>query len=251
MKGYISIHRKIKNHWLWGDPVKFQWWLTMLMEVNYQEGKMNLGNELISISRGSSTNSLRTWADLFGCGTKAVSNFFKLLEKDNMITREILGKGKHSTTLINITNYSDYQAGEETLTTTLTTTQGQHKGNANGIQSNKGNKGNKGNKEKINTKDVFPFEDFWNKYPKKVAKKKCKDKYKKLKDDQKEKIKDTLDQFLTYKPFADYTHPNPETYLNQERWEDELGTPQTNSSNQVQQTRNFGKSNQVSYGARN
>ena len=134
MKGWIKLHRQVKEHWIWKDPVKFQWWLTMLLEVNFAPGKMMLGNQLVNVERGSSTNSLRRWAELFGCGTKATTNFFDLLESDGMISRKTLGKGKHSTTLINITNYDQFQTSEETLTDTLTVTQGKHKGNAEGIQ---------------------------------------------------------------------------------------------------------------------
>ena len=36
----------------------------------------------------------------------------------------------------------------------------------------------------------------------------------------------TIDTFLEYKPFKDYTHPNPLTYLNNERWNDVIETPQ-------------------------
>ena len=37
---------------------------------------------------------------------------------------------------------------------------------------------------------------------------------------EREQIKLTLSKFLSYKPFEFYTHPNPETYLNQKRWQD-------------------------------
>ena len=66
------------------------------------------------------------------------------------------------------------------------------------------------------------FISFWTKYPKKVAKDKCKDKFLKLKQTEIDIILNTLDNFLLYKPFEDYTHPNPMTYLNQKRWTDEL-----------------------------
>lgn len=123
MKGWIKVHRIIKDHWIWEDPIKFQRWITLLIDVNYTEGKMVLGNKLIKVKRGSSAKSLRTWSNLFRCGTKATLNFFELLENEGMITRSVIGKGKHSTTLINITNYEEYQTGEETLTNTLTNTQ--------------------------------------------------------------------------------------------------------------------------------
>jgi hypothetical protein len=216
MRGWIRLHRKIKNHWLWQDPEKFQRWITMLLEVNYSEGKMPLGNQLITVKRGSSTNSLRTWSDLFGCGTKATANFFELLESDGMITRKVLGKGKHSTTLINITNYEDYQTSEETLTDTLTATQAQREGHT----IKEGKEGEERKKNNVS----FTFDEFWEKYPIKVGKKKCSKKWEKLTKKQKEEIKNTIDDFIAYKQFPGWKHPNPETYLNSERWEDELSS---------------------------
>ncbi|QIG62317.1 hypothetical protein [Tenacibaculum phage JQ] len=66
------------------------------------------------------------------------------------------------------------------------------------------------------------FDLFWDKYPKKIAKQKCFDKFCKLKRDEVKVILETIDEFINYKPFENYTHPNPLTYLNQKRWEDEI-----------------------------
>jgi hypothetical protein len=117
--GWIKIHRKLKEHWIWSDPIKFQWWLIMLLEVNHKPCKMQLGLQLIEIKRGQSAKSLRTWATIFGCTPKTVSAFFKMLESDKMLVITTIGKGKQSTTLINITKYEDYQGVEETQGTTL------------------------------------------------------------------------------------------------------------------------------------
>jgi len=123
MSGWIKIHRKLKDHWIWSDPIKFQWWLIMLLEVNHKSNKINLGFTIFEIKRGQSAKSLRTWADLFNSNTKTVAMFFLMLESDRMITKQIIGKGKQSTTLINISNYESYQGAEETQETTLKTTQ--------------------------------------------------------------------------------------------------------------------------------
>lgn len=66
------------------------------------------------------------------------------------------------------------------------------------------------------------FDIFWTKYPKKVSKDKCKDKFTKLPPKDIETILNTIDRYIQYKPFEDYTHPNPMTYLNQNRWKDEI-----------------------------
>lgn len=71
---------------------------------------------------------------------------------------------------------------------------------------------------------IFSFDEFWELYPKKVAKEKCKAKFNKLSKTNLQKIKDTIKSFIAYKPFPTYTHPNPETYLNQKRWDDEVKT---------------------------
>lgn len=68
----------------------------------------------------------------------------------------------------------------------------------------------------------YTFDDFWNKYPNKVAKKSCESKFSKLSNKEKELIKNTIDSFIENKPFKDYTHPHPLTYLNQKRWDDEI-----------------------------
>lgn len=80
--------------------------------------------------------------------------------------------------------------------------------------------------KEYNNNSVFTFEEFWNKYPKKIAKDKCKGKYEKLKEADRQKIKDTIDKFIEYKPFVEYSHPHPETYINQQRWNDEINTPE-------------------------
>ena len=66
------------------------------------------------------------------------------------------------------------------------------------------------------------FDAFWIKYPNKIGKKDCLAKWMKLKETDIETILTTIDDFIKHKPFKDYTHPHPKTYLNQERWNDVL-----------------------------
>ena len=76
---------------------------------------------------------------------------------------------------------------------------------------------------KSDSKESF-FNTFWTKYPNKVAKDKCKSKFIKLSQKEIDTILETIDIFISNKPFKEYTHPNPMTYLNQKRWEDEVNT---------------------------
>jgi hypothetical protein len=68
----------------------------------------------------------------------------------------------------------------------------------------------------------FSFDDFWSLYPNKTNKKKAEEKFSKLTKDQKKKIELHLPYFINNKPFKDYNHPHAITYLNQERYNDEI-----------------------------
>lgn len=88
--------------------------------------------------------------------------------------------------------------------------------------------------EKEEEKDIT-FDKFWSLYPKKVGRKTCLSKWEKLTLEIKNKIIETLPAFSAYKPFPEYTHPNPETYFNQERWWDEIPEVKLEKSNETTQ----------------
>jgi len=75
-------------------------------------------------------------------------------------------------------------------------------------------------KEEYNAENGF--DSFWLLYPKKVAKEKCRGLYNKMAVTDKQKISETLEAFISYKPFDKYTHPNPYTYLSQKRFNDPI-----------------------------
>lgn len=103
---WLKIDRKIQSHWIWKDPQKLKWWLDILLTVNYTDNKVLIGFDIFECKRGQSVLSLKSWGDKWGVSKDTVRNFFKLLEKDSMITLESLTK----TTRITICNYELYQS---------------------------------------------------------------------------------------------------------------------------------------------
>lgn len=75
----------------------------------------------------------------------------------------------------------------------------------------------------------FSFDDFWELYPNKANKKKAKDAFNKLNKTQRGRIELHLPYFIQNKPFASYIYPHATTYINQERYNDEI--PLTYSTN--------------------
>ena len=119
--GWISIHRKLKDHWVFQKDHYFKAWITIIMEVNHQDKKVLIHNELIECNVGQSLNSLQTWTKIFGKNwtIQKTRTFLKLLEKDSMINIEGLPK----TTRLSVCNYDSYQNREQTNNTQLTNKQ--------------------------------------------------------------------------------------------------------------------------------
>lgn len=113
MSGWIAIHRKIKDHWLWPKSrpmTKLEAWLTILMEVNHRGEKISFGNDIYECQRGEKLYSLDTWGRIFGWDKSKVKRFFDCLKNDTMI--EV--KSERKTTRIKVCNYDIYQVERNT-----------------------------------------------------------------------------------------------------------------------------------------
>ncbi len=107
--GWIRLYRSIRKHWLWEDAEKLKWWIDILLQANHQDRKVLIGNELMTIERGSFHTSIMKLSDRWQVDRKTVKKFLDLLEKDGMITLKTSKKG----TTLKVSNYEGYQANSE------------------------------------------------------------------------------------------------------------------------------------------
>lgn len=105
--GWIKLYRSITTHWVFSDAHYFKAWIQILLTVNHKDGESLIQGELIKCKRGQSILSIKSWTHELGTNwsEKKIRTFFKLLEKDKMITIE----GLKYTTKITILNYEKYQ----------------------------------------------------------------------------------------------------------------------------------------------
>lgn len=214
---WIQLHRKTKENWIWSDPKKFQWWVDILMTVNFTANKLMIKGEVIDCKRGQSVRSLDTWATEWKTTKKTVSNFFKLLQKENMIRVENL----RVTTRITVCKYDSYNSSvnadytaQDTQTTTHTSRRLPPINN---------------DKEYNNDKEVnnsAEFSTFWEMYGKKSDREKCCAKFTKLTPSEITHIFATLPTYIESTPDIKF-RKNPLTYLNGKCWNDTPITPQT------------------------
>ena len=107
-QGWISIHRKIKDHWLWGKSkkkTKFEAWIDLLLMANHKDKKINFGNNVITVKRGQKITSILDLSKRWKWSRDKVKNFLILLQNDSIIEF----KSDNKKTTITIINYDTYQ----------------------------------------------------------------------------------------------------------------------------------------------
>jgi translation initiation factor IF-3 len=208
--GWIKIHRQIID-WEWYDePNTFRVFLHLLLKANHkprnyrgvtiEAGQIMTGLDLLSRETSLSIQKVRT--------------SLNRLKSTNEITIKSSTKG----TIIQVVNYGKYQVATDKQQTTNKQLTNEQQTTNKQLTTNKNVNNIKNEKNEKNKE----FDLFWDLYDKKKGSKaKCESKFNSLSKETKEKIFKTLPHFL--KSIKDKQFlPFPSTYLNNERWNDEL-----------------------------
>ena len=112
MQGWISLSRKIQEHWLWTEKPfdKKSAWIDLLLMANHQDSKFMLGGQLIDVKRGDIVTSEIKLMNRWGWSKTKLRNFLKMLEKEAIIIK----KSDKKKTALSIVNYSVYQDSKTT-----------------------------------------------------------------------------------------------------------------------------------------
>ena len=115
MQGWIKLHRKITNHWLYKKKPfsKFQAFIDILITANHTDKPVNIGNEIIICKRGECLLSLDSWAEKWGWSKSAVRRYVTLLKKDSIIDTLPCSKTTHLKVL-HYETYQDVRIADET-----------------------------------------------------------------------------------------------------------------------------------------
>ena len=77
--GWIKIHRRINEHWIWQNPNYLKWWLDLIMLANHKPAKILINSKLVSIDQGMYHTSVKKLSERWSVDRKAVFRFFYLL----------------------------------------------------------------------------------------------------------------------------------------------------------------------------
>ncbi|WP_179115660.1 hypothetical protein [Bacillus sonorensis] len=158
MNGWIKLHRKLEDHWLFPSNeknrafTKFEAWIDILMMVNHADNKVLMDGNLVEVKRGQRITSIRKLADRWKWSRTKVEKFLELLEKDNMI---LLEKKAGKNTIIEVLNYEKYQGFDENASEEESQKKSHSKASEKPVKSLNKNEKNEKNEKKNNKRLVF------------------------------------------------------------------------------------------------
>ena len=137
--GWVTVHRKILDHWVSQEPELFAFWMRLLIEANHSDKKRMFNGTLIEIKRGQTLFGLEAFEAKSGISRKKLRRYLSMLESESMIGRQKTNKYS----LISIVNYEEYQlegrqeAGKGQAEGKLRASKGQHLENVNTVENEK------------------------------------------------------------------------------------------------------------------
>ena len=103
--GWIKLHRKILDNWIWDDPEKLRAWLDILLMVNHEDKQIAFNGHIITIHKGQKLTSLMKLADRWGWTRNRVDRFLRLLDEAGMVKANRTPNG----TVLTVINWAFYQ----------------------------------------------------------------------------------------------------------------------------------------------
>jgi len=213
-KGYVKIFRKILETGFWSNPNDRLMAISLIMMANWKDKNWQSRNgEQFIIKRGELVTSVSSLQKHTGLSMRSTRTSLLHLEKSNFLTQRVTNWYRH----IKLTKYctfQDYEYGDR---------QGPDKDPTRTRQRLK--KGKKGK----NNPPISPqgdFELFWKAYPKKIGKLAALRAWNNAKPGiiLTEKILKAVSKQLNFRTWREGFIPNPSTWLNQGRWDDEIDT---------------------------
>ncbi len=214
--GWIKLHRQLLDNWVMTEPEALSVWVRFLLEANHETKKKMLNGSLVEIKRGQLIFGLEAFSARSGITISKLRRYLKLLESEGMINR--LKTAKYS--IITIASFDSYQNDDRQSA-------GKRQSNSKQITTPKECKND--NNENINITSLKNdgFDHWWDSYPKKSSKpaalKAFRSKTKNMGENSFFTFVDMLinDSQKRYEKTDRQFIPNPSTYLNQEKYNDE------------------------------
>lgn len=216
-KGFVKLHRKFLE-WEWYScPNTKTVFLHLMLTANHKPSRYQ-GHE---VPRGAVVTGYPALAKQLNLSVRNVRTSLQHLKNTGEVTVKVTSKFS----VITLVKYDFYHSDNPEVTGKVT---GKRQASDRQVTTSKECKNGRSN-------ITLLFESFWEVYPKKVGKKNCEKKWKARNlDSLGEKIiQDVKDRIQSDSKWKEGYIPNPETYINGDRWEDEISSKQEQPGDDV------------------
>ena len=195
----------------------------LISEAAWTHRTVRAGRVVVDLKRGQLCASLRFISTAWGWSKSRVDRFLKRIENRDMIRTQT----ETGQLVISVCNYDKYQGERDTIGTRAKRKAGRER-DTSGTNDNKGNKDNKDNNPPTPQGDDG-FDAFWAEVPRKAGKGQALKAYRAaLKKADAEIILQGMIDYAASVQGKDAQYiAHPATWLNGERWQDELPPPQS------------------------
>jgi len=228
---YIKLDRSLLTHRYFHDLKILQVWIWCLLKASHAPHKMLVGFQTVELEVGQFVTGRASMAKELCMAPSTAYRYLRLIKSDN----KLLIKSNNRFSVITVIDFGAYQihgyksgqVNEQQMSSGWTASEQQ-------VDTNKKGKNVKNGKEVIKPSSSSgdngkgAFATFWSVYPRKIGKGSAEKAWKKIKQPA-----ETLPSILSALSWQKETEqwrrnngqyiPHPATYLNQRRWEDELG----------------------------
>lgn len=109
LSGWLKLHRALSDHPIASDPQSLSVWVHLLMLANHAETKRQINGRIVTLQPGQLIASRKSLSEKTGVQESKVERVLKMLQTEQQI--EQVGTSKYR--VISITNWSEYQSGEQ------------------------------------------------------------------------------------------------------------------------------------------
>lgn len=219
--GWIKLHRRLLDSEIFASQIGLKIWLWCLIKASHKRRfipiKIGKGETTVAVAKGSFIFGRHSAEKELNINGSTVYKWIHKLQDVGMIKIE----SNNQYSIITICNYENYQRVDDDE---VTATQQPRNSHVTATQQPRNTYKNVKNDKNVEN-DIpsnLPFYDFWDLYDKKVgSKKKLEKKWEKISEEDRTKIREYIPRYKKSQPDKMF-RKNPETFLNNESWNDEI-----------------------------
>jgi hypothetical protein len=103
--GFIKIHRALFENWIADEPEALAVWVRILSEANFADKKKKFNGSIIEVKRGQLIFGLNAFSDRSGVSVMKLRRIISDMEADGMINRQKTNRYS----LLTVVSYDSYQ----------------------------------------------------------------------------------------------------------------------------------------------